>query len=290
MLIRLASILTVVTMVENNNLSEKKLRGSGGYVLAKITEAEQKKGNLGGPDLFLAGVGRLSEDRFSKYYCNKCEKEFPGCPRIDYETPNEDLGEGIRLLETGEYKCAGCNNTISQYRKFSSPEASIDTSGPEIQHQASYDEGERSAAVSSPELGATTTSNHHAYSPTSKCAGVVKSSVGNGRKLEGFVPIQSLIGMPAYDSEAMLIGTVLELGLRKASNGKMDLSMKIRTDNDLSNRSTEVLWENISKIGDVVLLSTKPSSVNDVLPKCSSCGHENEEAAIFCEECGKKLI
>jgi sporulation protein YlmC with PRC-barrel domain len=96
--------------------------------------------------------------------------------------------------------------------------------------------------------------------------------------------------MPAYDSEAMLIGTVLELGLRKASNGKMDLSMKIRTDNDLSNRSTEVLWENISKIGDVVLLSMKPSSVNDILPKCSSCGHENEEAAIFCEECGKKLI
>lgn len=277
-------------MVENNNLSEKKLRGSGGYVLAKITEPEQKKGNLGGPDLFLAGVGRLSEDRFSKYYCNKCEKEFPGSPRIDYVTPNEDLGEGIRLLETGEYKCAGCNNTISQYRKFSSPELSTDTFGPKIQDQTLDDDGKRSAVVRSSEINAATTSNPHVYSPTSKGSGIAfKSTVGDGVKSEGFVPIQSLIGMPAYDSEAMLIGTVLELGLRRASNGKMDLSMKIRPDNDLSNQSTEVLWENIAKIGDVVLLSTSSSSTNDILPKCSSCGYENEAVAIFCEECGKKL-
>ncbi|HVD35959.1 MAG TPA: hypothetical protein VNB68_01005, partial [Nitrososphaeraceae archaeon] len=58
---------------EENNQSQKKLRGSGGYVFAKVTDEEQKNGNLGGPELFLAGIGRLSEDRFSKYYCNKCE-------------------------------------------------------------------------------------------------------------------------------------------------------------------------------------------------------------------------
>ena len=58
-------------MSERNDLREKKLRGSGGYAFANITDEEQKKGNLGGPELFLAGVGRLNEDRFSKYYCNK---------------------------------------------------------------------------------------------------------------------------------------------------------------------------------------------------------------------------
>ena len=46
---------------------DKKLRGSGGYVLAKITEEEQRKGNLGGPELFLAGVGRLDENRLLKH-------------------------------------------------------------------------------------------------------------------------------------------------------------------------------------------------------------------------------
>lgn len=51
-------------MSERNDLREKKLRGSGGYAFANITDEEQKKGNLGGPELFLAGVGRLNEDRF----------------------------------------------------------------------------------------------------------------------------------------------------------------------------------------------------------------------------------
>ena len=63
---------------EDNGLQEKKLRGSGGYVYAKVTEEEQKRGNLGGPELFIAGVGRLEQDRFSKYYCNKCESEYEG--------------------------------------------------------------------------------------------------------------------------------------------------------------------------------------------------------------------
>ena len=94
-------------MIEGDDLSEKKLRGSGGHVFAKVTDEEQKKGNLGGPDLFLAGVGRLNEDRFSKYYCNKCEKEFQGSPTINYEKPNEDVGEGVTLIEKGEVQVHG---------------------------------------------------------------------------------------------------------------------------------------------------------------------------------------
>ena len=105
-------------MSERNNLREKKLRGSGGYAVANITDEEQKKGNLGGPELFLAGVGRLNEDRFSKYYCNKCEKEYEGSPAISYDNPNEELGEDVILIEKGEYKCSSCNNIIAQYRKF----------------------------------------------------------------------------------------------------------------------------------------------------------------------------
>lgn len=93
-------------MSEEPSLREKKLRGSGGYALAKVTDEEQKRGNLGGPELFLAGVGRLPEERFSKYFCNKCEKEYKGSPPLKFENPNEDLGEGVTLAEKGEYKCA----------------------------------------------------------------------------------------------------------------------------------------------------------------------------------------
>src|SRR3712207_2403565 len=103
------------------DMAEKKLRGSGGYAIARVTDEEQKKGNLGGPELFLAGIGRLEEDRFVKHYCNKCEKAYEGSPALVFENPNEELGEGVTLIEKGEYKCKACNATIAQYRKFDAP-------------------------------------------------------------------------------------------------------------------------------------------------------------------------
>ena len=65
-------------MTANEDLEEKKLLGSGGYAFAKLTEQEELRVNLGVPQIFLANVGRLSENRFSKYYCNKCGKEHSG--------------------------------------------------------------------------------------------------------------------------------------------------------------------------------------------------------------------
>ena len=41
--------------------------------------------------IFLSNLGRLNEDRFTKYYYNKCAKEYPGSPSITYENPNEEV-------------------------------------------------------------------------------------------------------------------------------------------------------------------------------------------------------
>ena len=105
--------------LDNEDLEEKKLLGSGGYAFAKLTEAEEMKVNLGVPHLFLGNIGRLAEDRFLRYYCNTCRKEYGGCPLISYEISNEKLVENIILIEKGEYKCRRCDNIIAQYRKFS---------------------------------------------------------------------------------------------------------------------------------------------------------------------------
>ena len=105
-------------MSRNEDLEEKKLLGSGGYAFAKLTEQEELKASLGVPQLFLSDVGRLTEDRFTKYYCNKCTKEYPDSPAISYENPNEELGQGVILIEKGEYRCRSCNNIIALYRKF----------------------------------------------------------------------------------------------------------------------------------------------------------------------------
>lgn len=102
----------------NEDLDERKLLGSGGYAFAKITEEEEIKANLGIPQIFLANVRRLSEERFLRYYCNACGKEYDGSPVIKFETPNEELGQGVILVEKGEYKCKTCDNIIAFFRKF----------------------------------------------------------------------------------------------------------------------------------------------------------------------------
>jgi sporulation protein YlmC with PRC-barrel domain/DNA-directed RNA polymerase subunit RPC12/RpoP len=227
------------------DMAQKKLRGSGGYTIARITDEEQKKGNLGGPELFLAGIGRLDEDRFVKYYCNKCEKEYEGAPAVHYENPNEELGEGVTLIEKGEYKCRTCSATIAQYRKFDAP-------AQQQQVQAMR------AEPATPDL---------VVAPTASMAS------------DSFIPIQSLVGMSAYDSEAMLIGKVEQIGLSKdAGNAKITIKIGDR----------QVPWDGISKIGDIVLLKTADAKVTSG-GRCHACGYQNEAGSAFCAECGSKL-
>ena len=88
----------------SKDLEEKKLLCSGGYAFAKLTEEQEEiKASLGVPQIFLGNVGRLNEDRFSKYYCNRCGKDYPGSQILSYESTNEELGEGIILIEKREY-------------------------------------------------------------------------------------------------------------------------------------------------------------------------------------------
>lgn len=293
-------------MSERNDLREKKLRGSGGYAFANITDEEQKKGNLGGPELFLAGVGRLNEDRFSKYYCNKCEKEYEGSPAISYENPNEELGEDVILIEKGEYKCSSCNNIIAQYRKFNTPATQTNVNTTNTSKQMGPSEDNRHDQPSS----SIASQQQQQISPASSSISMSNTPPKTHAfetKGEGFTSIQSLVGMPAYNSEAMLIGRVVEIGLRRLQGRNMQVSIKIANENNEGNNNSsnnqpiEVSWENISKIGDIILVGrtevipttnseTVAAVTNRSGNKCSSCGYQNQDDAIFCEECGNKLV
>jgi sporulation protein YlmC with PRC-barrel domain len=255
------------------DMTEKKLRGSGGYAIARVTDEEQKKGNLGGPELFLAGIGRLDEDRFVKHYCNKCEKAYEGSPALVFENPNEELGEGVTLIEKGEYKCKTCNATIAQYRKFDAPAQTSpqqqETTNTTIEAPASRVEEEESPTSSS--------------SPSDLVVAPTPPPTTTTIASDSFFPMQSLVGMSAYDSEAMLIGKVEQIGLRKVGRGgNAHITIKIG--------EKEVPWDGISKIGDIILLKTaEVNSAPDTGVKCSACGYQNESDAAFCAECGTKL-
>ena len=252
---------------QNQELREKKLRGSGGYVLAHITDEEQKKGNLGGPELFLAGIGRLPSDRFVNYHCNKCDKDYEGSPPISFENPNEDLGEGVTLYEKGEYKCNTCKSTIAQYRKFDAPE--------ELQQE----QVSKSSKLSNTQVSDT--------KDTGKSSKTTINPPQSPVVQNDFISIHSLVGMPAYDWDAMLIGNVQEIGLKRTTKGKMEINLKIPKKSN--NQNIEVAWKNISKIGDIILLENSESSESNQLGKCSYCSYQNERDAEFCTECGKKI-
>lgn len=93
--------------------------------------------------------------------------------------------------------------------------------------------------------------------------------------------------MPAYDWDAMLIGNVQEIGLKRTSKGKMEINLKIPKKSN--NQNIEVAWKSISKIGDIILLENSETSQTTQQGICPHCNFQNENDAVFCSECGKKI-
>jgi len=240
-------------MSKEKTFVEKKLRGSGGYAIAKVSDDEQKIANLGGPELFLAGIGKLDKDRFKKYYCNKCEKEYQGAPNLEFENPNEDLGENIILKEKGEYKCKNCDYIIAQYRKFdeSKDNANLESKGEEEVETENRNEGKSINPINQIENN------------NDKAIPELKST---------YVHIEKIIGMSTYDNNAHLIGKVQEIGLRKLLDGKVEFSFKIK---DSNNEIKEIEWNKISKIGDIIILVDQNSQTTENKSRGSGGGNGN---------------
>ena len=98
---------------------ELTVNGSGGYIIADLTEEQAKKADLGVGKLFLAPIGKLEEDKMLKYFCKNCESEFDRPPKIQLEeSPNEEVAENLILIERGQYTCEKCNSIIGEYRIF----------------------------------------------------------------------------------------------------------------------------------------------------------------------------
>ena len=240
----------------SSELRLKKLRGSGGYVMATVTDEQQMKGNLGGPDLFLAPIGRLDDNKITKHFCNTCEKEFEGPPKIEFENPNEEVAENLVLAERGQYICKSCNASIAEYREFKKPN----------------EEGEVGSAkpldanvTTAPTVEATTAPTVEATQPGSAAS------------------VSSIEGRMVIDENANKVGTAKQVGI-DANTQSMVL---VITKNDGTEGS--IPWSAIKKVGEVVLLG-KPEE-NDVAQpgKCSECGFINKDGSKFCEECGTKI-
>jgi len=251
----------------STELRLKKLRGSGGYVMANVSDEQQMKGNLGGPDLFLAPIGRLEGEKISKHFCNTCEKEFEGAPKIEFENPNEVVAENLILAERGQYICNTCNSTIAEYREFkkqdeageignAKPLESTQTMQPQAEPQITQAPPTPSVEV---ETQAQTTQPGPAGS------------------------VSSIEGLAVYDENAKKIGNAKQVGID--SNQSVVLLI---TKNDGTEGS--IPWNSIRKVGEIILLGNQEAVTQASQPgKCSNCGFSNKEGSKFCEECGTKL-
>ena len=256
----------------SSELRLKKLRGSGGYVMATVTDEQQMKGNLGGPDLFLAPIGRLDDDKITKHFCNTCEKEFEGPPKIEFENPNEEVAENLVLAERGQYICKACNASIAEYREFKKPNEEG-----EVGNAKPLDANTTTA----PTVEVTTT-------PTVEVTTAPTVEVTTAPTVEVTQPgstasVSSIEGRTVVDENANKVGIAKQVGI-DANTQSMVL---VITKNDGTEGS--IPWTSIKKVGEVVLLG-KPEETAATQPgKCSECGFINKDDSKFCEECGTKI-
>ena len=234
----------------------KKLRGSGGYVMATVTDEQQMKGNLGGPDLFLAPIGRLDAEKITKHFCNTCEKEFEGPPKIEFENPNEEVAENLVLAEKGQYICNSCNASIAEYREFKKQDET----------------GE--VGIAKPLESTVESIPQQVEEP------VVQSPQETVTQPGPATSVSTIEGRTIYDENANKIGIAKQVGIDSTQS-----MVLVITKNDGTEGS--IPWSSIKKIGEVVLLGNPEESIQP--GKCVSCGFGNKEGSKFCEECGTKL-
>ena len=251
----------------SEELRLKKLRGSGGSIMARVTDQQQSKGNLGGPDLFLAPIGRLDLDKISKYTCNSCEKEFEGSPKIDFENPNEEVAENLILVERGQYICNDCGSTIAEYRNFKKPDEmnQVGLANPIEQNEQSFGNFEN--------FTETTTMQEEIVSEATP----IDSS------------FRSIMGMDVYDENAKKIGTAKQVGVD--SNQTTVLAISDSEGNDVT-----INWDRIGTIGEVIFLGKNSADEKEIPSiqageglRCSGCNFDNKPDSKFCESCGTKL-
>jgi sporulation protein YlmC with PRC-barrel domain len=256
----------------SEDLRIKKLRGSGGFVIAQVTDEQQSKGNLGGPDLFLAPIGRLDVESIKKYTCNTCDKEYEGSPKIEYENPNEEVAENLILAERGQYLCTICGSPIAEYREFKKQNELGDVGyAKPIETQTEIGQ----EVVD--EVQQQSDNQYHEFDDFGSTAPEVDPVD---------TTFNAISGMSVFDENAKQIGIAKQVGVD--SNNQVILVISDNEGNDVS-----INWNKIKKVGEIILLGDSSITVTHASAqqglRCPSCNFDNNPDSKFCESCGTKI-
>ena len=254
----------------SEDLRIKKLRGSGGFVLAQVTDEQQRKGNLGGPDLFLAPIGRLDVESVKKYTCNTCDKEYEGSPKIEYENPNEEVAENLILVERGQYLCTTCGSPIAEYREFKKPNelAEVGNANPV---EAETEIGREVMN----EIQQQSDDQYHTFDD-------FRETTPETNQLDS--TFNAISGMSVFDENAKQIGIAKQVGVD--SSNQVILVVSDNNGNDMT-----INWQRIKKVGEIILLGDSPTTTMSAQQglRCPSCNFDNKPDSKFCESCGTQI-
>jgi len=256
----------------SEDLRIKKLRGSGGFVIAQVTDEQQRKGNLGGPDLFLAPIGRLDVESIKKYTCYTCGNEYDGGPKIEYENPNEEVAENLVLVERGQYLCTTCGSSIAEYREFKKPNelGDVGNANPLETQTATVQEPLNEALQESD-------SQYHTYDNFMETVPETEPTDST---------FNAISGMSVFDENAKKIGIAKQVGTD--SKNRVVLVISDNNGNDVS-----INLQRVKKIGEIILLGDSSTETVGVSAqqglRCPSCNFDNKPDSKFCESCGTKI-
>jgi len=254
----------------SEDLRIKKLRGSGGFVMAQVTDEQQSKGNLGGPDLFLAPIGRLDVESIKKYTCNTCDKEYEGGPKIEYENPNEEVAENLILVERGQYLCTTCGSPIAEYREFKKPNelAEVGNANPV---EAETEIGREVMN----EIQQQSDDQYHTFDD-------FRETTPETNQLDS--TFNAISGMSVFDENAKQIGIAKQVGVD--SSNQVILVVSDNNGNDMT-----INWQRIKKVGEIILLGDSPTTTMSAQQglRCPSCNFDNKPDSKFCESCGTQI-
>ena len=263
--------------------------------MASVNDDQQRKGNLGGPDLFLAPIGRLDSDKITKYFCNTCEKDYEGSPKIEFENPNEEVAENLILAERGQYMCSTCGSTIAEYRDFKKPNelGEVGLAKPMEQNfeappQTFSEPTPDTSFMDSPPTIQEEPAPTYQEPPSMPQFDIPQSTMDAPPAAEQqSSSVNSIVGMSVFDENGVKVGTAKQVGVDSSQNVVLVVTKSDGSD-------LVVSWNEIKKVGEIVLLGGQSSSgaqpqAQPAASGCSNCGFENKMGSKFCEQCGNKI-
>ncbi len=312
----------------SNEFRLKKLRGSGGFIMANVTDEQQSRGNLGGPELFLAPMGRLDSEKITKYYCNRCDTEHIQPPKIVYENPNEQVADNLILVEKGQYLCHICNSALAEYREFKKPDPNAEagmarglktepepapeptlepepapepTLEPEPAPEPTLEPEPAPEPTLEPEPAPEPTLEPEpAPEPTLEPEPAPEPTLEPEPAPEPTlepepISISPIQGLVVYDDSACKVGTIADVGV----SGSLSLVLLVESDDG----TRQIIpWSQVRRVGEIVILNNSTAeptlkTTSELEPTseplepgtCPECNTSNSDDAKFCESCGTDL-